>query len=73
MFTNVIDSEDERQNMKTRPLIDLMRMEEKASVGNGVITYTLKRRLSSSKVKTIRSKVQGNGQTSNIFTNPFLT
>lgn len=77
VFTNVIDSEDERQNIKTRPLKDLMRVEEMASVENGVTTHTLQQRTeewpSSSKVKTIQSKVQGNGQTSNICANTFLT
>ncbi|KAK1367766.1 hypothetical protein POM88_033858 [Heracleum sosnowskyi] len=67
IFTDVIDSEDERENKKTRLLKELIRVEveAKAIAGKGATTHTLQRteeRPSSSKGKNINSEVHYNGQ-----------
>lgn len=69
MFTDVIDSEDERKLRKTRLLKDLMRAEEKNSVGKGVRILTVQRieeKPSLSSEKDIHSEGEGNGRISNI-------
>ncbi|KAL8107148.1 hypothetical protein AgCh_023810 [Apium graveolens] len=41
VFTDVIDSDDERENKKTRPMKELIWMENKVSAGKGIGTQTL--------------------------------
>ncbi|XP_074336215.1 uncharacterized protein LOC141673369 [Apium graveolens] len=63
VFTDVIDSDDERENKKTRLMKELIWVENKVSAGKGIATQTLQQtgeRPSSSNGNNTHSEVQVN-------------